>query len=80
MLLTEEQFFCKWNTYCICESEDKGVECKFARVEKECLAIVWAVHKFQQYLYEQEFVLETNHSPLVYLNKYKVTNPYALGC
>lgn len=49
-------------------------ESVYATVEKECLAIVWAIQKFQKYLYEQEFVLETDHSPLVYLNKSKVTN------
>ena len=53
----------------------KECECKYATVEKEFLAIVWAVQKFQQYLYRQEFILETDHSPLVYLNKSKVTNP-----
>lgn len=53
----------------------KDSESVYATVEKECLAIVWAIQKFQNYLYGQEFVLETDHSPLVYLNKSKVTNP-----
>lgn len=53
----------------------KNSESVYATVEKECLAIVWAIQKFQKYLYGQEFVLETDHSPLVYLNKSKVTNP-----
>lgn len=47
----------------------------YATVEKEFLAIVWAIQQLQKYLYGQEFVLETEHSQLVYLNKSKVTNP-----
>lgn len=35
----------------------------------------WAIQKFQKYLYGHEFIFETDHSPLVYLNKAKVTNP-----
>lgn len=50
----------------------------YTTAEEECLAIVWAIHKFQKYLYWQEFVLETHQSPLVYLNKSKVTNPRLL--
>lgn len=50
----------------------KDSESVYATVEKEFLAIVWAI---QKYLYGQEFVLETDHSPLVYLNKSKVSNP-----
>lgn len=53
----------------------KDSESVYATVEKEFLAIVWAIQQLQKYLYGQEFVLETEHSPLVYLNKSKVTNP-----
>ena len=52
----------------------KGSEVSYATVEKECLAIVRAVQKFQCYLYGNEFMLETDHKPLVYLNRSKVTN------
>lgn len=30
----------------------------------ECYAIVWAVKKFQRYLYGQEIYLETDNQPL----------------
>lgn len=38
------------------------------------MAIVSAVKKFQAYLYGRTFVLETDHQPLVYLNRSKISN------
>ncbi|XP_052706279.1 uncharacterized protein LOC128181790 [Crassostrea angulata] len=46
----------------------------YAVIEKECLAVVWGIQKFHQYLYGREFLLETNHQPLTYLNKAKTEN------
>lgn len=43
-------------------------EQNYSVIERECLAIVFAVKKFQNYLYGKEFVLHTDHRPLSYLH------------
>ncbi|XP_062602901.1 uncharacterized protein LOC134264647 [Saccostrea cucullata] len=49
-------------------------EKSYAVIEKECLAVVWGIQKFHQYLYGKDFVLETDHQPLMYMNKAKTEN------
>ena len=46
----------------------------YCTMEKECLAVIWGVQKFQRYLYAKPFVLETDHQPLIYMQKTKVAN------
>ena len=43
-------------------------EQNYSTIEREALAIVKAVKEFYPYLYEHEFVLQTDHQPLVHLN------------
>ena len=42
-------------------------EKRYSTIERECLAIVWAVHKFFRFLWGVRFVLQTDHRPLTYL-------------
>ena len=46
---------------------------KYAVIEKECLAVVWALKVFHTYLYSKRFSIEMNHKPLALLQKAKAT-------
>ena len=52
-----------------------GAPKSIATVEKECMAIVWAIDTFSGYLYGRSVTLQTDHHPLTYLNSAKLTNP-----
>lgn len=49
-------------------------ETRYSVCERECLAIVFAINKFDRYLYGKEFVLCTDHASLEYLQKRKSEN------
>ena len=49
-------------------------EQRYSTVEKECLAIIWAVKKFDYYLFGRVFEIHTDHKPLTYLQTIKMTN------
>jgi hypothetical protein len=49
-------------------------EKNYSTIEKECLALVWAVERFQIYFGSNPVVIFTDHNPLVFINKSKGTN------
>jgi len=49
-------------------------ETRYTTSEKECLGVVWAVRKFEVYLYGQRFILQTDHDCLQYLKASQQSN------
>ncbi|GFY33018.1 retrovirus-related Pol polyprotein from transposon opus [Trichonephila clavipes] len=73
----------------VCENEEHPIiflskklslaEQKYSTTEKECGAIIFAVQKLKCYLDgHQKFVIQTDHNPLVWLEKNTGTNPRLL--
>ena len=52
-----------------------GAEVRYHVIEKELLAIVWAVNRFKHYIFNQKFIVYTDHRPLVALWNVKETSP-----
>ena len=48
---------------------------RYSTVEKECLAIRLAVEAFKVYLLGRNFVIQTDHRSLQWLERLKETNP-----
>lgn len=44
-----------------------NVQKNYSQVEKEALAIIFAVQKIHKYLYGRRFILVTNHQPLKFI-------------
>ena len=49
-------------------------ETRYSTIERECLGIIFGVEKFKYYLLGSEFILETDHKPLVYIKSMKNAN------
>ena len=64
----------QWLPVCYASRKLLDREKRYSTIEKECLAIVWSVKKFQLYLYGREFIIQTDHNSLTFINKAKFDN------
>lgn len=71
-VLSQEQDGCDSPISFISRTFKKG-ECNKAIIEKELIAIHFALKTFRHYLYGQKFTVLTDHKPLIYL--FKLKNP-----
>jgi len=53
-------------------------ETRYSTIEKEMLAIIWAVKYFRPYVYGNKFKIITDHKPLVWLQNFKGQSPKLL--
>ena len=49
-------------------------EKRYSTIERECLAIIFSISRFDFYLRGKEFILEVDHKPLLYLATFKGKN------
>ena len=42
-----------------------STQCGYSQIQKEALAIIFALNKFHQFLYGRTFILVTDHKPLI---------------
>jgi hypothetical protein len=51
-----------------------NAESRYSAIEKELLAVIWAVKHFRPYLYGRKFTIYTDHRPLAWLYSLKEPN------
>ena len=49
-------------------------ETRYSTIEREFLAVVWSIHRFRYYLLGANILLEIDHKPLIYLQRFKGDN------
>ena len=49
-------------------------ESRYSTIERELLGLIFGINKFKYFLIGKQFILEVDHRPLIYLNKFKGNN------
>ena len=55
----------KWRPVAFASRSLSETECHYAQIEKEALALTWALEKFSEYVLGKVFHLEMDHKPLI---------------
>ena len=64
-VLSQKQSSGQWQPVSYISRSHTLVEQRYAQVEKECLAVTWACERFADLLIGKEFLIETDHKPLL---------------
>ena len=70
----------EWKPVAFASCSLSDTEANYAQIEKEALTSVWACEKFSSYVLGMQFMIETDHKPLVAYNLVQITwTKYHLG-
>ncbi|XP_063750626.1 uncharacterized protein K02A2.6-like [Eleginops maclovinus] len=66
-VLSQKQLSGEWRPVAFISRSMTITERRYAQIEKEALALTWACERFQSYLIGMDFLIQTNHKPLISL-------------
>lgn len=64
-VLRIQEISAAWRPVAFASRTLSTTEMRYAQIEKEALALIWACEKFHEFIYGIHFKLETDHKPLI---------------